>query len=80
MTNAECFQRLCVKDLSDNNFFLENNKNSLFSNKVFNNVNKLILKEKNRLINEEKVLATAINTFFVNIKEGLHIKKDNDSS
>ena len=80
MTNADCFQRLCVKDLSDNNFFLENNKNSLFSNKVFNNVNKLILKEKNRLINEEKVLATAINTFFVNIKEGLHIKKDNDSS
>ena len=61
-------------------FFLENNKNSFFSNKAFNNVNKLILKEKNRLINEEKVLATVINTFFVNIKEDLHIKKDNDSS
>ena len=39
-----------------------------------------MLKENNRLITEEKELATAMNTFFVNITESLDLKKDDDSS
>ena len=44
------------------------------------NLNKLILKEKNRLITEEKELITALNAFFVDMTEALHIKNDNDRS
>ena len=39
-----------------------------------------MLKEINRLISEEKQLATTKNTFFVNITESLDLKKDSDSS
>ena len=39
-----------------------------------------MLKENNRLITEEKQLATVMNTFFVNITESLDLKKDDDSS
>ena len=39
-----------------------------------------MLKEINRLISEEKQLATIKNTFFVNITESLDLKKDNDAS
>ena len=39
-----------------------------------------MLKENNRLITEEKELATVMNTFFVNITESLDLKKDDDSS
>ena len=39
-----------------------------------------MLKEINRLISEEKQLATIKNTFFVNITESLDLKKDSDSS
>ena len=38
-----------------------------------------MLKENNRLITEEKELATVMNTFFVNITESLDLKKDDDS-
>ena len=39
-----------------------------------------MLKEINRLISEEKQLATIKNTFFVNTTESLDLKKDSDSS
>ena len=74
---AEYFQKLNVKDLSDNKKFSKTLK-PYFINKGLNS-NKLTLKEKNGVISE-KELATLMNIFFVNINEGLDIKKDNDSS
>ena len=76
-TKAEYFQKLNVKDLSDNRKFWKTIK-PFFSNKGLNS-NKLMLKENNRLITEEKELATVMNTFFVNITESLDLKKDDDS-
>ena len=75
---TEYFQVLNVKDLSDNRKFWKNIK-LFFSNKGLNS-NKLMLKEDNRLIIEEKELATVMSTFFVNITESLDLKKDDDSS
>ena len=60
-TKTEYFQKLNVKDLSDNRKFWKTIK-PFFSNKGLNS-NKLMLKE-NRLITEEKELATVMNTFF----------------
>ena len=74
-TKTEYFQKLNVKDLSDNRKFWK----TIFSNKGLNS-NKLMLKEKNRLITEKKELATVMNTFFVNITKSLDLKKDDDSS
>ena len=76
-TKTEYFQKLNVKDLSDNRKFWKTIK-PFFSNKDLNS-NKLMLKENNRLITEEKELATVMNTFFVNITESLDLKKDDDS-
>ena len=39
-----------------------------------------MLKENNRLITEEKELATVMNIFLVNITESLDLKNDDDSS
>ena len=39
-----------------------------------------MVKENNRLITEEKELATIMNTFFVNVTESLDLKKDDDLS
>ena len=50
-----------------------------FSNKCLNS-NKLMLKENNWLITEEKELASVMNNFFVNIKESLDLKKYDDPS
>ena len=77
-TKTEYFQKLNVKDLSDNRKFWKTIK-PFFSNKGLNS-NKPILKENNRLIREEKELVTVMNTFFVNITESLYLKKDDDSS
>ena len=76
-TKTEYFQKPNVKDLPDNRKFGKTIK-PFFSNKGLNS-NKLMLKEKNRLITEEKELATVMNTFFVNIAESLDLKKDDDS-
>ena len=76
-TKTEYFQKLNVKDLSDNKKFWKTIK-PFFSNKGLNS-NKLMLKE-NRIITEEKELDTVMNTFFVNITESLDLKKDDDSS
>ena len=77
-TKAEYFQKLNLKDLSDNRKFWKT-INPFFSNKVLNS-NKLMLKENSRLISKEKELATVMNTFFVNITESLDLKKHDDSS
>ena len=77
-SKTEYFQLLNVEDLSDNRKFWKNVK-LFFSNKGLNS-KKLMLKENNRLIIEEKELATVMNTFFVNITESLDLKKDDDSS
>ena len=66
-TKAEYLQNLNVKDLPD-----KKNWKAIklcFSNKVLS-LSKLMLKEKNRLITEEKELATVINTFFCQHKCG----------
>ena len=77
-SKTEYFQKLNAEDLSDKRKFWKTMK-TFFSNKGLNS-NKLMLKENNRLITEEKELATVMNTFFVNIKESLDLKKDDDSS
>ena len=51
-TKTEYFQKLNIKDLSDSRKFWRTIK-TFFSNKGLNS-NKLILKENNRLITEEK--------------------------
>ena len=38
-----------------------------------------MLKESNRLITEEKELATVMNHFFVTVRESLDLRKDDDS-
>ena len=50
-----------------------------FSNKNLKS-NKLMLKENNRLITDEKEVATVMKTFFVNITESFDLKKDDDLS
>ena len=75
---AEYFQKINLKDLSDNRKFWKT-INPFFSNKVLNSY-KLMLKENSRLISKEKELATAMNTIFVNITESLDLKKHDDSS
>ena len=75
---AEYFQKINLKDLSDNRKFWKT-INPFFSNKVLNSY-KLMLKENSRLISKEKELATAMNTIFVNITESLNLKKHGDSS
>ena len=77
-TKTEYFQKLNVKDLPGNRKLWKIIK-PFFSSKGLNS-NKLMLKENNRLITEEKELATVMNTFFVNITESLDIKKDDNSS
>ena len=70
-TETEYFRKLNLKDLSDKRKFS-------FSNKDLKS-NKLMLKETNRIITEEKGLVTVMNSFFVNITESLDLKKDDDT-
>ena len=70
-------RKLNVEDLPDNWKFWKTIK-PFFSNKGLNS-DKLMPKENNRLIKEEKELPTVMNTFFVNIAESLDLKKDHDS-
>ena len=76
-TKTEYFRKLNVKDLPDNRKLWKTIK-PFFSNKGLNS-NKLMLKENNRLVTEEKQLATVMNTFFVNITV-FRSKNDDDSS
>ena len=67
-----------MRKISDNRKFWKTIK-PLFSNKGLNS-KKVMLKENNKLITEEKELAAVMNTFFVNITDSLDLKKDDDSS
>ena len=78
LLNTEYFQKLYVEDFSDDRKFWKTIK-PFFSNKGLNS-NKLMLKENNRVITEQKELATVMNIFFVNITESLDLKKHDDSS
>ena len=77
-TKTEYFQKLNVKDLSDNRNIWKT-ITPFFSNKGLNS-NKVMLEENNRLTTEEIELANVMNTFFVNITESLDLKKEDESS
>ena len=77
-TKTEYFEKLNVKYLTKNRKFWKTIK-AFFSNKGLTS-NKLMLKENNRIITEEKELATPMHTLFINITKSLDIKKDNNSS
>ena len=68
------FQRLNVKDLSDNKKIWKTIK-PYFSNKGLNS-NKLLLNEKGRFSSGEKELENLVNSFFINITAELDLKKD----
>ena len=67
-------QKLNIKDLTDSNKFGKIIK-PFFSNKGPNS-NKLILREKDVLITDEKALANLTNKYFVNITADLDFKRD----
>ena len=49
-----------------------------FSNKSLNS-NKLKLREKNVVLNDEKALATLMNNYFVNVTADLDLKRDREN-
>ena len=77
-TKTDYIQNLNIRDLSDNRKFWKTIK-PFFSNKELNS-NKFLLKEKGNLVSNEKPLATIMNSFFINITEGLELKEDNESN
>ena len=66
-----------IKDLTDEEKFWKIIKPFL-SNKGLNS-NKLILREKDVLITNEKALATLMNKYFVNITAALDLKRDSEA-
>ena len=50
----------------------------IFSNKGLNS-NKLILREKDVVVADEKTLATLMNKYFVNVKADLDLKQDSEN-
>ena len=66
-----------LKDLTDNKKFWKIIK-PFFSNKGLNS-NKLMLREKDVLITDEKALATLMNKYFVNITANLDLKRDSET-
>ena len=60
------FQKLNVKDLTDNRKFWKIIK-LFFSNEGLNS-NKLVLREKDILISDKKALATLINKYFSRLR------------
>ena len=76
-----------MKDVTDNKKFWKPNK-PFFSKKVWtlikqgvydNSLTKIILRENDVLISDEKALATLINRHFVNITAGLDLKRDGET-
>ena len=65
--------------MSDNKTFWKTIKSikPFFSNKYLNS-NKLMLKEKDVVVSNEKVLATLMNNYFVNITADLELKRDSE--
>ena len=71
------FQKLNIKDLTDNKKFWKTIK-PFFSNKVLNS-NKLMLREKDVVVADEKALATLMNNYFVNVTADLDLKRDSEN-
>ena len=72
------FQKLNIKDLTDNKKFWRKTIKPFFSNKVLNS-NKLMLRERDVVIADEKTLATLMNNYFVNITADLDLKRDSEN-
>ena len=75
-TKKDYFQKLNIKDLTDNKKFWKTIK-PFFSNKGLNS-NKLMLREKDVVVADEKALATLMNNYFVNITADLDLKRDTE--
>ena len=75
-TKKDYFQKLNIKDLTDNKKFWKTIK-PFFSNKGLNS-NKLMLREKDVVVADEKALATLMNNYFVNITADLDLKQDSE--
>ena len=73
-SKCEYFEKLNPKVLSDNKRFWKTVK-PYFSNKDMSS-NKLVLEENNRINTKKKEIVTAMNTFFVNVTEGLDRYKE----
>ena len=71
------FQKLNIKDLTDDKKFWKIIK-PFFSNKGLNS-NKLMLREKDVLIADEKAIAPLMNKCFVNIIADLDLKRDSET-
>ena len=76
-TKKDYFQKLNIKDLTDNKKFWKTIK-PFFSNKGLNS-NKLMLREKDVVVADEKALATLMNNYFVNITADLDLKQDSEN-
>ena len=77
-TKKDYFQKLNIKDLTD---YKKPWKtiNPLFSNKGLNS-NKLMSKEKDVVVAEQKALTTLMNNYFVNVTADLDLKRDSEIS
>ena len=75
-TKKDYFQKLNIKDLTDITKILENNQVS-FSNKGLNS-NKLILRQKDVVVADEKALATLMNNDFVYVAAYLDLKRNSE--
>ena len=71
------FQKLNIKDLTDDEKFYKTVK-AFFSNKGLNS-NKLMLREKDVVVADEKALATLMNNYFVNVTAGLDLKRNSEN-
>ena len=76
-TKKDYFQKLNIKDLTDNKKFWKTIK-PFFSNKGLNS-NKLMLREKDVVVADEKALATLMNNYFVNVTADLDLKRDSEN-
>ena len=76
-TKKDYLQKLNTKNLADNKKFWKIIE-PFFCNKGLNS-NKLILREKDVLITDEKALATLMNKYFVNITADLDLKRDSET-
>ena len=77
-TKKDYFQKLNIKDLTDYKK-LSKTINPFFSNKGLNS-NKLMSKEKDVVVAEQKALTTLMNNYFVNVTADLDLKRDSEIS
>ena len=75
-----------MKDVTDKKFwkpikpFFSKNVWTLIKQGVYDNsLTKIIVRENDVLISDEKALATLINRYFVNIIAGLNLKRDSET-